>query len=180
MPVEELSVPQARRIALAAQGLVDRGPPGGSTAATSPGWSTRSACCRSTRSTCSRGRTTCRVFPLGPYPRERLYRMSGTTGRCSSTGRTRRPCCRLGYGPTCSGAWRTCEARVRGAESASCPPRVPGQTRIGVLVTGLSAFRRFVNGTLKIISCDPDPRGAAIRPCRYWRSHGVPTHRSWS
>ena len=96
--LERLTAAAARRIALAAQGFADPGRPGGSTAATSAGWST-SGCCRSTRSTCCRARTTCRCSP-GSAP----TRATGSTsspgapaGRCgnSSTGRTRRRSCPL-------------------------------------------------------------------------------------
>ena len=77
-----------------------RGPPGGSTAATSAGCSTGSGSCRSTRSTSSPAPTSCRSSPgSGRTTAPRWSAGCGAAARCSSTGATRPRCSRSSLHP---------------------------------------------------------------------------------
>ena len=85
-----------------------------------------SASCRSTRSTCSSARTTCRCSAAPARTTSRCSTAPRTTrrGGCSSTGATRRRCSRSRSSRRCAGAWSgrpTTPGAGSGGSSASAP-----------------------------------------------------------
>ena len=116
-----LTLSQARRLALTASGLPGREPVVRSIADTCELCCGTPRCCRSTASRRWCGRTTCRCGPGSVRTTEVCS--TACTASCSSTGRTRRACCRSRCTPCCGGGWR------RPASSRGRTARLPRLAR---------------------------------------------------